>query len=117
MLERESSRERNLEKSAKEAKAKARRDAAARGGDPLDSVTEEDLRKVCEGVACMHVWVVGVCDALARACHNQAPHTPSLPCPTRCSLKRSSCARWRQADALGRGGAAQPPPTPTPTAW
>eukprot|EP00887_Chlorella_sp_A99_P007769 scaffold20.g7769.t1 len=42
MLERETSREKNLEKNAKEAKAKARKEAA-RTGEPLDHVTEEDL--------------------------------------------------------------------------
>lgn len=42
MLERETLREKNLEKSAKEAKAKARKEAA-RTGEPLDHVTEEDL--------------------------------------------------------------------------
>lgn len=45
MLERESSREKNLEKSAKEAKAKARKEAA-RTAEPLDHVTDEDLAQV-----------------------------------------------------------------------
>ena len=45
MLERESSRERGLERSAKEAKAKARKEAA-RTAEPLDTVTEEDLAQV-----------------------------------------------------------------------
>ena len=80
MLERESSRERNLEKSAKEAKAKARRDAAARGGDALDSVTEEDLRKVCGGVACMCGWWVFAMPWRAPATIKPLtrPHPPAL---------------------------------------
>jgi hypothetical protein len=45
MLERESSREGGLERSAKEAKAKARKEAA-RTAEPLDTVTEEDLAQV-----------------------------------------------------------------------
>ncbi|GAB4819199.1 hypothetical protein N2152v2_006245 [Parachlorella kessleri] len=42
MFERESSREKNLEKNAKEAKAKARKEAA-KTGEPLDRVTDDDL--------------------------------------------------------------------------
>lgn len=42
MFERETTREKNLERNAKEAKAKARKEAA-RTGEPLDRVTEEDL--------------------------------------------------------------------------
>jgi len=45
MLERESSREKNLEKSAKEAKAKARKEAA-KTAEPLDHTTAEDLAQV-----------------------------------------------------------------------
>lgn len=45
MLERESSREKNLEKSAKEAKAKARKEAA-KTAEPLDHTTDEDLAQV-----------------------------------------------------------------------
>ena len=45
MFERESNREKNLEKNAKEAKAKARKEAA-KTGEPLDKVTDDDLRQV-----------------------------------------------------------------------
>ncbi|KAL4452039.1 hypothetical protein ABPG75_007701 [Micractinium tetrahymenae] len=45
MLERESSREKNLEKSAKEAKAKARKEAA-RTAEPLDGATDEELAQL-----------------------------------------------------------------------
>lgn len=48
MFERESSREKNLEKNAKEAKAKARKEAA-RTGEPLDRITDDDLRQVGQG--------------------------------------------------------------------
>ena len=45
MLERETSREKGLERNAKEARAKARKEAA-RTAEPLDSVTDEDLAQV-----------------------------------------------------------------------
>ncbi len=45
MFERESNREKNLEKNAKEAKAKARKEAA-KTGEPLDRVTDDDLQQV-----------------------------------------------------------------------
>ncbi len=48
MLERESSREKTLEKNAKEARAKARKEAA-RTAEPLDTVTDEDLKEVGGG--------------------------------------------------------------------
>lgn len=61
MLERESSREKNLEKSAKEAKAKARKEAA-RTAEPLDGATDEDLAQVRRGWSA--IWgqgSVGTC--------------------------------------------------------
>ena len=48
MFERESSREKNLEKGAREAKFRARKEAA-RGAEPIDRVTEEDLAQVGAG--------------------------------------------------------------------
>ncbi|PSC71021.1 dynein intermediate chain axonemal isoform B [Micractinium conductrix] len=45
MFERESSREKNLEKSAKEAKAKARKEAA-KTSEPLGAVTDEELAQL-----------------------------------------------------------------------
>lgn len=50
MFEREFNREKNLEKNAKEAKAKARKEAA-KTGEPLDRVTDDDLLQV-GGVIC-----------------------------------------------------------------
>lgn len=62
MFERESSREKNLEKSAKEAKAKARKEAA-KTSEPLGAVTDEELAQVGRQqgsrVDCASLWLCG----------------------------------------------------------
>jgi len=69
MLERESSREKNLEKSAKEAKVKARKEAA-KTAEQLDSVTEDELAQVGGW------WVGGI--VLVRGAAAHATHALEL---------------------------------------
>lgn len=50
MFERETAREKNLEKAAKEAKNKARKEAG-KAGEPEKTMTDADLQQVCSDIS------------------------------------------------------------------
>jgi hypothetical protein len=76
MLERETSREKNLEKIAKDARVKARREAA-RNAELVDTVTDEDLAEVRRVAVCAWCFV-GLCVCCLEAVQDL------VDCPADC---------------------------------
>lgn len=89
MLERETNREKNLEKIAKEAKARSRKEEAARKEEPLDADVDEELAKVGGGVPRNLVVDASMCACLF-------PSSIFLP---PCRLRRS-LRSWQAAPRM-----------------
>lgn len=94
MLERECSREKNLEKNAKEAKAKARKDAA-RTAEPLDGNTEEELAQVDE----FGLWFSPAEHPKSEGLHCATARRAVLPTDTDSPSSSASSARPVHAGA------------------